>query len=175
MHLTSQTQLPFWGCFRYYSKRFRALHSFATFSVNHSSQNKKGNLVDVFIYWWVHLCYKLRTATKDSALYTHLLLSEWTILLNFEKKNISCQEFCGCVHLLMVSSLLQASKLQQNIPGSTHIYYFQRILHGTLVMKAHTLRIFSSKGYDQIKSCSRNCNNLSFQLCYTWYFKNLSY
>ena len=61
----------------------------------------------------------LGVATKESTFYTHLLLSEWTILLKMWKR------ICGCVHLLVVSSLPQASELQQKIPRSTLICYFQ--------------------------------------------------
>ena len=72
------------------------------------------------------------TATKVSTHYTHLLLSEWNILFKMRR------EFGGCVHLLVVSSLLQSI--------------------GTLEIKLHTLRKRFLKGYDWIKKYSGNCN-----------------
>ena len=46
------------------NKRFHVPHSFATFRVNYSPQNEKENLVDALIYWWFHLCHKLRNCNK---------------------------------------------------------------------------------------------------------------
>ena len=103
--------------------------------------------MDAFIYCWFHLCYKywdtcneiaypceklfwrvmtginiiLGIATKDS-------WSRSTFICYFQRELFSSKwerEFGGCIHLRVVSSLLQTSELQQKSPHTTLICYFQ--------------------------------------------------
>ena len=103
------------------NKRFHALHSFATFIMNHSPQMRErererereserefGGCV---IYRRYHLCSKHRNCNKRF----RALNAFVTFRMNHSHQMRES---------LAVSSLLQASELQQNIPRSRLICYF---------------------------------------------------
>ena len=127
------------------------------------------------------------TATKVSAHYTHLLLSEWNILLKMKKENLVAVFIYWWFHLcykhrdtwneiayLCEKDFRRVITRIKMILGIATIPMFSVMLHWMKTCTLHCEKIVcrpKKKSYAYVL-CNRYVSCKKY-LCYSWYFKNL--